>query len=357
MRILAIETSCDETAVAVVREQRHKIIVEASLFSSQIPLHRLTQGVVPEVAARAHTETIIPTIQAVLAQAKVNHGDIDAIAVTRGPGLFTSLMVGVETAKFLAKLWHKPLIPIQHHEGHIYSNFVGKFPISNFQFPMLALIVSGGHTMLVLMKKHLQYKILGATLDDAAGEAFDKTATLLGLSYPGGPEISRLARHGNPHAVPLPRPLLNRPDYNFSFSGLKTAVLYGLQKQKIKKTRNQEIKITRADWAASIQQAIVDVLVAKTMRAAKEYRVKTVLLAGGVAANTSLRETLEKKLKQECPRTKFSKPDLAYTTDNAAMIAAAAVFRYYAGDTCPPETLTADPNLKLASIAKSKKTR
>ncbi|TAN57805.1 tRNA (adenosine(37)-N6)-threonylcarbamoyltransferase complex transferase subunit TsaD [Patescibacteria group bacterium] len=326
MKILAIETSCDETSVAIIKGKGDKIKVIYNIVASQIKLHRKTKGVVPEVAARAHLEKLLPLIKQSAKAAKFyfkTGKGIDAIAVASGPGLITALLVGVETAKTLALLWNKPIIPVNHIAAHIYSSLI---PLNNIQpkwkFPVLALAVSGGHTELILIKNNLQFKKIGATLDDAAGEAFDKVAKILNLPYPGGPEIEKMARNGNPKAFNFPRPMISSKDFNFSFSGLKTAVLYTVQKRyKIQDTR---YKIQ--DMCASFQQAVVDVLVSKTVRAVKEYKVRTVCLVGGVAANILLRQTLEKKISEITPASQFLVPEKKYCMDNAAMIGAAAYF-------------------------------
>ena len=331
--ILAIETSCDETAAAVVKYQGGQFLVLSNIVSSQIDIHRPYGGVVPEVAARNHAINIIPVIDQAIKQAKISPKQIDRLAVTVGPGLITSLLVGVQTAKTLAAVWQKSLVPVNHLKGHIYSAWLANKPI---KFPVLALIVSGGHTELVLLKDQTSLKKIGQTLDDAAGEAFDKVAALLGLGYPGGPEISRLAQKGNPAAFKLPRPMLNRPDFNFSFAGLKTAVLYTLKKLKVK---NLE---TTADLAASFQQAVVEVLVHKIIAAAKKYQVKTVILSGGVAANQLLRQQLA--IEAGRLKTDFFVPPIELCTDNAVIIAAAAVF----SQPTPWQKIKVDPNLDIS---------
>ena len=278
MRILAIETSCDETAAAVIENGR----VKSNIIASQAKLHGKNGGVVPEVAAREHVPAIIPTIKLALKDAKLSLKQIDAIAVTQGPGLMTSLMVGVDTARALGVALGKPVIPVNHLEGHIYANFTYHVSRNTYHiFPALILIVSGGHTLLVLMKNHGKLKIVGETVDDAA---FDKTAKLLGLGYPGGPALAKLAKQGNPQAFNFPRPMINSKNLDFSFSGLKTAVLYKITKHV---PRNMYHK---TNLAASIQQAIIDVLIAKTEQAIKKYRPKTIMLGGGVAANNLLRQ-------------------------------------------------------------------
>jgi N6-L-threonylcarbamoyladenine synthase len=309
-KILAIESSCDETAAAVIVNGRTK----SNIIASQAQLHQRFGGVVPEVAAREHVKVIIPTIELALADAKAKLEDIDAIAVTQGPGLMTSLMVGIDTAKTLALALNKPLYPVNHMEAHIYANFVE----SKIAFPALALIVSGGHTMLVLMKEHGSYKIVGETVDDAAGEAFDKTAKLLDLGYPGGPMISKLAKFGDPKKFDFPRPMIKSGNLDFSFSGLKTAVLYESRKHNL----TEEIK---AHFAASVQQAIIDILIAKTEQAIGKFKPKTIMLGGGVAANEMLRYEFEKLSKKH--RLKCSIPKFEYCTDNAGMIGLAAYYR------------------------------
>jgi N6-L-threonylcarbamoyladenine synthase len=307
--ILAIETSCDETSAAVLSKGR----ILSNLVASQIQLHSKYGGVVPEVAAREHVNAIIPVIDLSLKQAKKRLSNITHVAVTQGPGLVTSLLVGIDTAKTLALALNKPLIPINHLEAHIYANFTEE---KRPKFPALILIVSGGHTMIVLMRGHGDYRLLGETVDDAAGEAFDKTAKLLGLGYPGGPKISKRAEMGDPQSFKLPRPMLAQKNLNFSFSGLKTAVLYEFTKQK---TKNKKLV---ADLSASVQEAIVDTLIGKMERALEKHKVKSVMLGGGVAANKLLRErfgNLAKKRKLSC----FI-PKLEHCTDNAGMIGLAA---------------------------------
>lgn len=461
--ILGIETSCDETAAAVAVRRRttdHRRRTEqtvdsgpwsvgllSNVVASQIDLHAATGGVVPEVAARAHVEAIIPVIERALIplslrgakrreipssknskfeyrstkqiqnsndsnslakqdpaprEKRLEHSNfdhldiisdfgfrisdlmrsIDAIAVTTGPGLVGSLLIGLETAKTLAYVFNKPIIPVNHLEGHIYANFVwGQLKVSalevrsnrktNFltapkgrlneskrsgddltspQFPALVLIVSGGHTELVLMKDHLQYELVGRTRDDAAGECFDKTARLLGLPYPGGPALSKLAEQGDPAAFDFPRPMIESGDFDFSFSGLKTAVYYtvseigkapnfltseGVKPERPNQAERSEADLTstlHADLAASIQQAIVDVLVAKTIAAAKHYQVKTVMISGGVAANHLLRQMMGKSVAQQLPSVTYCQPNLDLATDNAGMIAIAGIYRFLNGD-------------------------
>ncbi|MCX6763297.1 MAG: tRNA (adenosine(37)-N6)-threonylcarbamoyltransferase complex transferase subunit TsaD [Candidatus Moranbacteria bacterium] len=362
MVILGIETSCDDTAVSVVEAEKGIIKVLSNAVSSQIKLHSQWGGVVPNLAAREHLKNIIPVIKAGLAKAKIKPEDIDLIAVTQGPGLIPALMVGNSVAKTLAYIWQKPLLGIHHIEGHIYANFVHPHPTlyhrergsggeGKIKFPILCLVVSGGHTQLVLMKKHLDYKIIGETLDDAAGEAFDKVARILNLGYPGGPAIAQRAMEfpispvkasgprgftGNfqfpiksklqitNYKLRLPRPMLNSKNLNFSFSGLKTAVLY-LVKKNPKILKNKKI-ISLV--CSEFQQAVVDVLIAKTLKAAEKYRPRTIMLAGGVSANQELRKQLKQAIKQDFPNTSYIIPDTLYSIDNAVMIAAAAHFRW-----------------------------
>ena len=404
MRILAIETSCDETAIAIAEffgsKKKPKVSVLSNIVSSQVKLHAKYGGVVPNLAKREHQKNLpvilskalkegkflnpkiqmpnikqisnikIKTIDKILEREpellqrfkkhifSLSVPDIDAIAVTIGPGLAPALWVGVNFARALSYLWKRPIIPVNHMAGHVYSALLQKsgvenpkyqipnykFKIQNLHFPVLALLVSGGHTELVLVKNHGKYKIIGETLDDAAGEAFDKVARLLGLGYPGGPALSRLAKKGNPDRYSLPSPMLHSKNYNFSFSGLKTAVLY-LIRDVGDLISNME---QRANIAASFEKAVVDVLVAKTLRAAREYRVKTVLLGGGVAANTQLRERLAKTLAKELPKTSLQISPFFLTGDNALMIALAA---FFAGKSRPWEKIKAGANLRLDASA------
>ncbi|HPI67352.1 MAG TPA: tRNA (adenosine(37)-N6)-threonylcarbamoyltransferase complex transferase subunit TsaD [bacterium] len=338
MKILALETSCDETAAAVLAIKNSRFNLLSNVVSSQVKIHAKFGGIVPEVAARKQMEMVIPVLEQALKQANSNHQEtifhqlksIDYFAVTQGPGLITSLTVGVETAKTLAFSFNKPLIFVNHLAGHAYSSLLStnQEQTANDQtikFPALALVVSGGHTMLVLMKKNYQFEIIGQTLDDAAGEAFDKVAQILNLGYPGGPIVSRLAACGDRKKYNLPRPMLQQDNFNFSFSGLKTAVLYLLPKLK-KNNKNISSTIIN-DLCASFDQAVVDVLVNKTLRALKKYQAQTFLLGGGVAANPLLRATLIKKISQQFSKTKILIPELKFTGDNAAMIALAAYFK------------------------------
>jgi N6-L-threonylcarbamoyladenine synthase len=320
IRILAIETSCDETAAAVLEDGRALL---ASTVASQMEIHARFGGVFPEVASRQHVLSITPVIEQTLADAHLTLADVDAIAVTRGPGLAGSLIVGMNAAKGLVLGSGRPLVGVNHLEGHLYSAWVHDAdaqPPAEPQFPLMALLVSGGHTELNLMTDHLQYQRLGGTLDDAAGEAFDKVARMLGLAYPGGPNIQKAAKNGNPTAFKFPRSWLGK-GYDFSFSGLKTAVL-----REVRKLEAEEKPLPVADLAAGFQAAVVEVLFKKTINAAREYGAKEILIAGGVSANQSLRETF---LAQD--EFRVSIPKLSLCTDNAAMIAAAGYRRFING--------------------------
>ena len=379
MKILGIETSCDETAAAVVEGIGGKVEVLSNVVASQIEIHKKYGGVVPEVAAREHVLNILPVINEALEKAginpplksaswrkggvkKIKGGEmVDVIAVTVGPGLITSLMVGVETAKVLSYAWNAPAVAVNHIEGHIYANWIGvnskhqvpnpkqiqnpKSKIQNIKFPILILTVSGGHNMLVLMKGHGKYKIIGETLDDAAGEAFDKAAAMLDIGYPGGPNVALQAtkiknQKSKIKNIELPRPMINSGDYNFSFSGLKTALLYEIKSDKNWKKRIPE-------YAHEFQQAAIDVLIAKTIRAAQELNIKTIILTGGVSANKELRKQMAEALRKQIPNSKFQIPSLEYTTDNAAMIAAAGYFKARRKAFTPWQKLRADCNLEL----------
>ncbi len=332
MLILAIETSCDETSAAVVRDGQE---VLSNVISSQIEFHKKYGGIVPEVAARKHIEVISPVIKEALEQAKCGYKDLDAVAVTYGPGLVGSLIVGLCAAKAIAWSLGKPLVGVNHLEGHIYANFLN----GGLNFPFICLLVSGGHTMIIKVNGHGQYETLGRTRDDAAGEAYDKVARFLGLGYPGGPIIDKLAKAGDPKAVRFSRPL---PEgYDFSFSGIKTGVVNT-------KTRNPEL--ANQDIAASFQQAVVDVLAEKTVRAALETGCPAVSLAGGVSANSQLREQL--KARGEEAGLKVHIPPFEYCTDNAAMIAAAGYHKLTRLDSKTRDSQTRD--LDLTAVASLK---
>ncbi|MGQ9532203.1 MAG: tRNA (adenosine(37)-N6)-threonylcarbamoyltransferase complex transferase subunit TsaD [Desulfotomaculales bacterium] len=329
--VLAIETSCDETAVAVVVDG---VEVGANLVASQVDLHRRFGGVVPEVASRRHLEVLNFLLAEALSRAGLSWRDLRAVAVTYGPGLAGSLLVGVMAAKALAFALDLPLVAVNHLEGHIYANFLVE---PGLEFPLVCLVVSGGHTDLVLVEGHGAYRVLGRTRDDAAGEAFDKVARVLELDYPGGPHLERLAARGDPARLPFPRPYLEEGSLDFSFSGLKTAVVYSLRR-----ARERGLEVNRADVAAGFQEAVVDVLVEKTVLAAERHGVDTILLAGGVAANRRLRE----RLPERAGGRRVVVPPPALCTDNAAMIACAAYYKYLRGDFAPP-TLNAVPDLVL----------
>jgi N6-L-threonylcarbamoyladenine synthase len=338
LTILAIETSCDETAAAVIQDGK----ILSNVVASQAALHAKFGGVVPEVAAREHVPAMIPSVDLALKEAKLRLSDMDYLAVTQGPGLATSLMVGIDTAKAMSVATGLPLIPVNHMEAHIYANFVGGIRNSESEirkFPALILVVSGGHTMLVLMTKHAEYKILGETVDDAAGEAFDKSAKLMGLGYPGGPQISKHAKNGNPRAFDFPRPMLKNPGFDFSFSGLKTAVLYEYAKHKTKSAKLVD------DMAASVQQAIIDTLIGKTEQAIKKFNPKTIMLGGGVAANEMLRAEFVKLAKKY--KLRSSTPKFEYCTDNAGMIGLAAYYRLVNKKAKPVTKISALPQLAL----------
>lgn len=325
VRILGIESSCDETAAAVIQNGRELL---SSVIATQIEIHKKYGGVFPEVASRQHIRTIYAIIEQALDQAHLSLADIDAVAVTRGPGLAGSLVVGLNAAKGVALARNLPLIGVNHLEGHIYSAWVYPADTPNPppapQFPLLALLVSGGHTELNLITDHLHYRRLGATLDDAAGEAFDKVARLVGLPYPGGPSVQKAAAEGNPEAFAFPRARLDGT-WNFSFSGIKTAVL-----REVRKIEELNKPIPVNDMAASFQAAAVDVLLTKTLKAAREFGVKEIVVAGGVSANKALREAF--MAQDEFP---VHIPPLSLCTDNAAMIGAAGYYHYILGQRDP----------------------
>ncbi len=370
MRILGIETSCDETSAAVIEAEKGSPTVKvlSNVVSTSVKLHAKTGGIIPEIAAREQIKYILPVIEEAIrsstrgVDAQNPAGFIDAIAVTYGPGLIGSLLVGVETAKTLSYVWNKPLVPVNHLYGHIYANFIedsvslrdhemakqsskkiatssrlnGTPRNDNVQFPALALIVSGGHTDLVLLRRHGDIQWLGGTRDDAAGEAFDKIGRLLDLPYPAGPEIERFAKKGDPKAFNFPRPMIGSDDFDFSFSGLKTAVFR--ETQTIKQFNNETI----SNICASVQAAIIDVIVKKTLKAAEKYQVKSILLGGGVAANQALRVQFQLKIENLKLKISLSVPPKSLCTDNGGMIAAAAFFNY---KEVPWKKLTANPEL------------
>lgn len=332
--ILAIETSCDETAVAIVKNGRELL---ANVVASQIESHKRFGGVVPEIASRHHVEQMTIVLEQAMEEANLTYEDISAIAVTEGPGLVGALLVGVNAAKALALAHNIPLVPVHHIAGHIYANRL----LEEMEFPLLALVVSGGHTELIYMKEHGSFDVIGETRDDAAGEAYDKVARTLNLPYPGGPHIDRLAHIGNP-VLDLPRAWLEPDSYDFSFSGLKSAVINTLHNAK---QRGEEIN--PEDLAASFQESVIEVLVEKTARAAQNFNVKQVLMAGGVAANKGLRAALEERFSEI--GISLSIPPLSLCTDNAAMIAAAGSIAYKRGKRGDMR-LNAIPGLELESL-------
>jgi len=395
MIILAIETSCDETAVAIVEFKKNKAKVLANVISSQVKAHSKYGGVVPALAARMHLKNTVPVLRRAFKEAEkhisknppnpllqrgnFDKNKIDYIAVTKGPGLIPALMVGVGAAKALAYSLNKPLIGVNHLEGHIYANWLTEFKKSikskahkvskvckvenDFklwkpEFPILCLTVSGGHTQLVLMKKDLNYKIIGETVDDAAGEAFDKVAKLLKLSYPGGPLIEKMAKKGDRNKFKFTRPMINGKDYNFSFSGLKTAVLYEVKSYSDDAHHSNPLPRGKgaglsdkykADISASFQQAVIDVLIFKTVRAAKKHKVKNVILGGGVSANKELQKQLKEVINKEMPNTKYQIPISNLSTDNALMIAIAAHYNIIGGKNIGNwQGVKADANLRLS---------
>lgn len=318
MLTLAIETSCDETSVAVVKDGRE---ILSNIISSQIEIHRKFGGVVPEVASRKHIENINPIIQQALDEANVGFNDIDIIGVTQGPGLVGALLIGISTAKALAYGLNKPLVGVNHMKGHICANYIEH---KDLEPPYTCLIVSGGHSYLIQVNGYTDYELIGRTRDDAAGEAFDKVARAMGLPYPGGPLIDKLSEVGNKHAIQFPRVMLEPKSYDFSFSGLKTAVLNYINSANQK---NQEIIVE--DVAASFQQAVLDVLVDKSFRLAKEKGSNKIVIAGGVAANQGLRNMMEERGKKE--NIEIYYPSRVLCTDNAAMIGSAAYYDYISG--------------------------
>jgi len=331
--ILAIESSCDETAAAVVKNGRE---VLSNVINTQIAIHTEYGGVVPEIASRKHIENINPVIKKALSDAGVTLDDIDAVGVTYGPGLVGALLVGVAEAKAIAFAKNKPLVGVHHIEGHISANYVEN---KELEPPFVALVVSGGHTHLVKVNGYGEYEIVGRTRDDAAGEAFDKVARAIGLGYPGGPKIDKIAKEGNPDAIEFPRAHVDDSPYDFSFSGIKSAVLNYINSAKM-----QGKDINRADVAASFQKAVIDALVSRAVRLARESKMDKLAIAGGVASNSALRAAVQ----QECEKynIKFYSPSPVLCTDNAAMIGAAAYYEYIKGVRHGYD-LNAVPNLKL----------
>lgn len=324
--VLAIESSCDETGVSVVRKQGNDIKTLSELVASQASIHEATGGVIPEVAAREHLNVIGPMIASAMDTVGVTKDTIDAIAVTVGPGLMPALAVGVQAARTLAFAWNKPIVPVHHIEGHIYSALLTTYNVQRTTFPALALIASGGHTMLIEIPKHLTYKILGETLDDAVGEVFDKVARMLNLPYPGGPHVGRIAQEGDSKAFDFPRPMRNSNDLNFSYSGLKTAVLY-----KVKELGEKLTDTQKSDIAASFQAAVIDSLAKKLVQQARAKQYKAILLAGGVAANQELQRRIQKEA--DALHDPLLLAPAALCGDNATMIGQAGVFAYEAGRT------------------------
>ncbi len=354
MKILGIESSCDETAASIIEGSGDSVKVLSNIVSSQIDIHQKYGGVIPELAAREHVLDIIPVVDRSLKEAGIDKKnftkEIDAIAVASGPGLVSSLMVGIETAKSLSYVFNVPLVSVNHIEGHIYANFINAEKI---EFPSVILTVSGGHTLLILMRGFNKFETLGETRDDAAGEAFDKAAKLMDIGYPGGPVISKLAEEykseignrthqslGQEPKITLPRPMIDSLDFDFSFSGLKTALLYLIQK-------DEKYKEKIPEYCHEFQQAIIDVLIKKTIKAATKYSAKSILLAGGVSANKVLRTQLEKTILEKLVKTQFYKPELSYTTDNAAMIASAGYFKARENIFIDWKDIKVNPNLAL----------
>ncbi|HAG09268.1 MAG TPA: tRNA (adenosine(37)-N6)-threonylcarbamoyltransferase complex transferase subunit TsaD [Desulfotomaculum sp.] len=333
--ILGIETSCDETAAAVVIDG---ITISSNIISSQVEIHQKFGGVVPEVASRKHLELINGVIRVALEEAGLSFKEIQAVAVTYGPGLAGALLVGIATAKAIAYGLNVPLLAVNHLEGHIYANFISS-PV--LPFPLICLVVSGGHTELILMERHGSYQFIGGTLDDAAGEVFDKIARVLKLGYPGGPLIEEIARQGKEEAIFFPRAYLAEDSLDFSFSGLKTAVI-----NYLRKSQQKNEMINPADVAASFQKAVIDVLVDKTFAAAARYQVKTVVLAGGVVANRQLRTRFLTRANKE--KIEVIYPEPVFCTDNAAMIACAGYYKYLRGEQAP-FSLNAAPGLMLGT--------
>lgn len=367
MKILGIETSCDETSIAVVEVNGGHVSVLSNVVSSQVKTHAPYGGVVPMLAARDHAQNIGHVFDMAMKDADLTDpaAEFDLIAVTRGPGLGPALLQGLTFARALAMRWHKPIVGVNHMDGHIHSNWLPvaeasrtKYRMPDIPMPALNILVSGGHTELVLMRDHGSYERIGKTLDDAVGEAFDKVARLLGLGYPGGPALARLAEKGDATKYELPRPMLKAANHDFSYSGLKTAVLYLVQdltgsSPSEPSGRYPLSEKQKADIAASFQEAAVDVLVKKTKRAAQEHDVRSILLSGGVSANALLRERM-REMAGEIGIT-YSQPDLRWTGDNAAMIAAAGYHQVKKGNpTSPSDTVSAPQDVLSAPFTHSK---
>ena len=331
--ILGIESSCDETAAAVVKNGRE---VLSNVINTQIDLHKKYGGVVPEIASRKHIENIDAVVEEALVKAGVTIDNIDAVAVTYGPGLVGALLVGVSFAKGYSYAAHKPLVPVHHIKGHIMANFIAH---KELEPPFVCLVASGGHSHIVLVEDYTEFRILGRTRDDAAGEAFDKIARVIGLGYPGGPKVDKLAKEGNPEAVKFPRVRIDKDSLDFSFSGVKTAVINYLHKQE-----QTGIEVNKADIAASFQAAVTDVLVEHTIEAAEKYNINTIAIAGGVAANSELREKMTREAGKKNISVLF--PPSVLCTDNAAMIACAGYYSYLKGITAEQD-LNAVPYLSI----------
>ena len=394
MKILAIETSCDDTSVALIEAQKEKIVsfrVLANIISSQVKIHKIWGGVYPALAMREHQKNLIPVFEKVLQESgllnsrnsakekklkkeiknikkilerepkllndflklvlKTEKSRIDLISITNGPGLEPCLWVGVNFAKALSSFWKIPLIPVNHIEAHIYANFINNFLLLKDKkqiFPTICLIVSGGHTQLILMQDFGKYKILGETRDDAAGECLDKIARILGLEYPGGPivegEAKKFKRRKSKFKIKLPRPMIHSKDYDFSFSGLKTAVLYDFKKRDVKVQKNRNYI---QEMCFESQKAIIDVLIKKTLKAAKDYSAKTIILGGGVSANQELRKQIKKTVKEYLPSVNLSIPDSIYCTDNAVMVGVSSYFKYLKNKKESWKKIKADSNLRL----------
>ncbi len=346
MLILAIESSCDETAIALLESDDGMLVPSllSSVISTQIPIHRLYGGVIPELASRNHSAALRGVLEEALTQADRRIEQVDAFAGTAGPGLVAALLIGNSAAKALALAAGKPYLAINHMEGHLLSPFITH---PGGVVPHIGLVVSGGHTLLIHVKGHDDYELLGRSLDDAAGEAFDKAAKMLNLPYPGGPEIDRLARLGDPARFSMPRPMMHEPHHNFSFSGLKTALLYTLPKVVASGDPRDLDEQTLTDLCASVQQAIIDVLVRKSLRALSETGMRTLALSGGVSCNRALREHMTAACEKAGVELILPAPE--YTTDNAAMIAYAALLKAEKGEQSPLTT-PVDPNMKLSGL-------